>query len=65
MAKTIKYKLNKDGFSTTRCPNGFNTFKGNRPKMVGSECMYCKYREHIDFDNHVVKCGYVRKKDKG
>lgn len=63
MARTIKYKLNKDGYSTTRCPHGFTTFVGNRPKMVGRSCLMCKYREFIDFDKKEVKCSYVRKKD--
>ena len=64
MARKVKYKLNKKGMSTTRCPNGFTTFVGNRPKMVGRDCMFCKYREHIDFDNHEVKCSYGKKDKK-
>lgn len=64
MARVIKYKLNKQGMGATRCPNGFTTFVGNRPKMVGSDCMLCKYREHIDFDKQEVKCSYVKKNKK-
>lgn len=60
--KQIKYKTNKDGISTTRCPHGFTTFKGNRPKRVGGDCLFCKYRKHIDTDNQIVECLYVGKK---
>lgn len=62
MARTIKYRQNKYGYSTTRCPNGFTTFVGNKPKMVGSSCLMCKYRVFIDFDAQTVECSYVRKK---
>lgn len=58
--RKIKYKLNKEGESVTRCPNGFTTFVGNRPKRVGRDCLFCKYRKHIDYDSHVVDCLYGR-----
>lgn len=64
MARTIKYKLNKDGVSVTKCPHGFTTFVGNRPKRAGDDCLFCKYREHVDYDNHEVKCSYVKKNKK-
>lgn len=64
MAKLIKYKVNKDGVSTTKCPNGFTTFVGNRPKRVGDDCLFCKFRDHVDYDNHEVVCNYVRKANK-
>ena len=54
MARTIKYKLNKFGESITKCPNGLTTFLKNAPKIVGYHCMFCRYKEHIDFDNHEV-----------
>lgn len=54
--KKIKYKLNKQGVGTTACPHGFTTFVGNRIKRVGSDCMFCKYRKHIDFDDQIVEC---------
>lgn len=60
--KKVKYKLNKDGESVTRCPNGFTTFAGNRPKRVGRDCLFCKYRKHVDFDEHVVDCLYHGKR---
>ena len=60
--KKIKYKQNKNGESITLCPNGFTTFVGNRKKRVGSDCMFCKYRVHIDFNEHIVDCGYVKGK---
>lgn len=62
--KQIKYKVNKNGISVTPCPNGFTTFVGNRNKRTGDDCLMCKYREHVDFDNHVVICKYERKQDK-
>lgn len=64
--KKIKYKLNKQGIGTTPCPNGFTTFVGNRIKRVGSDCMFCRWRHHIDFDNMIVECSYGNrsKKDK-
>lgn len=65
MAKKLKYKVNKDGVSVTFCPNGFTTFVGNRKKRVGDDCLFCKYRKHVDYDNHEVECLYVRKQDKG
>ena len=58
--RKIKFKVNKDGDSVTRCPNGFTTFVGNRPKRVGKDCLFCKYRKNVDFDNHIVECNYVR-----
>lgn len=58
--RKINFKVNKDGDSTTSCPNGFTTFVGNRPKKVGRDCLFCKYRNHVDFDNHVVECNYKR-----
>ena len=64
MARTIKYKVNKDGISKTKCPNGFTTFVGNRPKRVGDDCLFCKYRKYVDYDNHIVVCLYGSKKDK-
>ena len=60
--RKIKYKLNKEGESVTRCPHGFTTFVGNRPKRVGRDCLFCKYRKHIDYDNHIVDCLYGGKK---
>lgn len=62
MARKVKYKLNKEGFSTTRCPNGFTTLKGNRPKRAGDDCLFCKYRVHVDYDEHIVTCSYVKPK---
>lgn len=64
MARVIKYKVNKDGTSTTKCPNGFTTFVGNRAKRVGDDCLFCKYRIHVDYDNHEVKCSYDKKNKK-
>lgn len=64
MARTIKYKLNKFGESITKCPNGFVTFTKNAPKVVGYHCILCRYKEHIEFDNHEVKCSYVKKDKK-
>lgn len=64
MARVIKYKVNKDGTSTTKCPNGFTTFVGNRQKRVGDDCLFCKYRIHVDYDNHEVKCSYDKKNKK-
>ena len=64
MSRTIKYKLNKFGESITKCPNGLTTFLKNAPKIVGYHCMFCRYKEHIDFDNHEVKCKYVKKDKK-
>lgn len=63
MARKIKYRLDKEGRATTKCPNGFTTFVGNRPKRVGMDCMFCKYREHIDFDEKTVLCNYKKKKN--
>lgn len=60
--KTVKYKLNKHGESVTYCPHGFTTFVGNRKKRVGADCLFCKYRKHVDYDNQVVECEYVKKK---
>ena len=62
MARNYKYKLNKDGIGVTRCPNGFTTFTGNRPKRMPDDCMLCKYRVKTDYDGHVVTCSYVKKK---
>ena len=62
--KKIKYKVNKDGVSVTFCPNGFTTFVGNRRKRVGDDCLFCKYRKYVDYDNHIVECLYGSKKDK-
>lgn len=62
MPKTIRYKVNKNGISVTLCPNGFTTFVGNRRKRVGDDCLFCKYRKHIDFDNHEVECLYGKRK---
>lgn len=39
---------------------GGTTFVGNRPKRVGKDCLFCKYRNQVDFDNNVVECNYVR-----
>ena len=64
MAKLVKYKLNKDGISVTFCPNGFTTFVGNRRKRVCDDCMSCKYRKFIDYDNNVVECLYKGKSKK-
>lgn len=64
MAREIKYKTNKEGISTTKCPNGFTTFVGNRPKRVGDDCLFCKFRIHVDYDNHIVNCSYVKKDKK-
>lgn len=60
--KKIKFKTNKEGESMTRCPNGFTTFVGNRPKRVGRDCLFCKFRKHVDFDGHEVECMYTKKK---
>lgn len=60
MAKEIKYKVNKDGISVSFCPNGFTTFVGNRRKRVGDDCLFCKYRKHVDYDNKIVECNYVK-----
>ena len=38
--RKIKFKRNKDGISTTFCPNGFTTFVGNRKKRVGDDCLF-------------------------
>lgn len=62
--RKIKYKKNKDGISTTFCPNGFTTFVGNRKKRVGDDCLFCKYRKHIDYDAGIVECLYHGKKSK-
>lgn len=62
--KKIKYRVNEWGESLTKCPNGFTTFTSGRPKMVGRDCLLCRYREKVDFDNHEVSCNYVRKKVK-
>ena len=59
--KKINYKVNQWGESVTKCPNGFKTFTSGRPKRVGADCMLCRYRKHVDFDNHVVECEYVKK----
>ena len=56
----VKFKLDKYGRGTTACPHKFTTFVGNLIKRVGSDCMLCKYRKHIDFDNHEVECLYVK-----
>lgn len=61
--KKISYKVNKYGESVTFCPNGFETLRGRR-KRVGADCLFCMYRKYVDFDNHVVECEYVRKKNK-
>lgn len=61
MGKKIKYKTNKDGVSVTYCPNGFTTFVGNRKKRVG-DGLLCKYRKHVDYDNHEVECAYAKNK---
>lgn len=62
--RQIRYKVNKKGISTTPCPNGFKTFVGNRPKRAGDDCLMCKYREHVDYDNHVVICKYGKEDKK-
>lgn len=62
MARNYKYKLNKDGYGTLKCPNGFTTFTHNRLKRMPDDCMLCKYRIRIDFENQTVACGYVKKK---
>lgn len=64
MTKTIRYKVNKNGISVTLCPNGFTTYVGNRRKRVGDDCLLCKFRKHIDFDNKIVECLYGGKKNK-
>lgn len=64
MAREIKYKVNKEGFSVTYCPNGFTTFTGNRRKRVGDDCVGCQYRKHVDFDKHIVECQYGTKRKK-
>jgi hypothetical protein len=58
--KKIKYKVDEWGVSKTKCPNGFTKFKSGAPKFCGSDCMFCRYRNHVDFDNHVVECNYVK-----
>lgn len=62
--RKIKFKLNKQGAGTTACPHGLTTFVGNRIKRVGSDCMFCKYRKHIDFEGLIVECMYGDKKNK-
>lgn len=64
MARELKYKVNEWGESLTKCPNGFTVFSSGRPKRLGRDCLLCRYREHVDFDNHVVKCNYVKKNKK-
>lgn len=62
----VKFRLDKYGRGTTACPHKFTTFVGNRPKRVGSDCLGCKYRKHIDYDAKIVECSYgtaKRKKD--
>lgn len=59
--RQVKFKRNKQGISVTPCPNGFTTFTGNRPKRAGDDCLMCKYREHVDYDNNVVICTYIKK----
>ena len=61
MTKSIRYKVNKNGISVTLCPTGFTTFVGNRRKRVGDDCLLCKFRKFIDFDNKIVECLYVKK----
>ena len=63
--RKIKFKLDKYGRGTTACPHKFTTFVGNRIKRVGSDCLLCKYRKHIDYDNGIVECLYGggKKKD--
>lgn len=61
--RRIKFKRNKDGISTTFCPNGFTTFVGNRKKRVGDDCLFCKYRKHVDYDNNEVECLYGKRKE--
>lgn len=63
--KKIKFKLNKHGVGTTACPYRFTTFVGNRIKRLGSDCMLCKYRKHIDFDTQTIECLYEGKKKGG
>ena len=58
--RKIKFKRNKDGISVTFCPNGFTTFVGNRRKRVGDDCLFCKYRKHVDYDRQIVECNFVR-----
>ena len=62
--RIVKYKVNKGGISVTYCPNKLTTFVGNRRKRVGDDCLFCKYRKHVDYDNHEVECLYGSKKDK-
>lgn len=62
MSKKIKWKVNEWGESVTKCPNGFTKFKSGAPKFVGSECLLCRYRKYVDFDNKEVECLFVRKR---
>ena len=61
----VKYKLNKEGVHVTPCPHGFTTFTGNRLKRVGKDCLFCQYREHVDYDNQEVICKWEKAKPKG
>lgn len=58
----IKYKKNKNGDAVTPCPHGFTTFVTNRLKIAGHDCIGCKYRVHVDFDECVVECSRELKK---
>lgn len=61
--RKIKFKLDKYGRGTSACPHKFTTFKGDRLKRVGSDCLGCKYKKHIDYDNGIVECMYGGRKN--
>lgn len=64
MGKKIKFKLNKEGRSVTRCPNGLRSMRGV-PRMAGDlGCMMCRFRGVVDWEDHTVVCGLERKRTK-
>lgn len=58
----VPFKLNKEGYYVTPCPHGLKTYTTNRLKIAGYDCVGCKYREHVDYDNRVVICKKEKKK---
>lgn len=60
MATKIKFKVNEDGMSMTRCPHGFVTRTTNRIRKVGYDCDYCKWKISKDYENKIVECAYEK-----